>query len=93
MSLLYRPVAIIVGLIASILGRRLFESIWAQIDEEGPPTSTHPEAPLQKKLAAAAVQGIVFQSTKTAVDHYGARTFYYLTGITAEKQRKDKDAA
>ncbi len=81
MKLIYKPFGIVFGVLAGLLSRRLFAFAWSRVDDEQPPTPTTDEVPVGKVLAAAALQGVVFSTTRAAVDRYGAEGFRYLTGI------------
>ena len=80
MKFLFLPISIGAGLIAGLLGKKLFEQLWGLIDKEEPPKPTTEQAPLGKVLGAAAVEGITFKVTRAAVDRAGARAFAGLTG-------------
>ena len=80
MKLIYRPFGIIFGILAGLVSKRIFNFIWSRFDDEEAPKATTRDASLPKVLGAAAVQGMVFKSTRAAVDRYGARGFEYLTG-------------
>jgi hypothetical protein len=58
MKLIYKPIGIVLGLIAGFLGKKVFEQLWAVIDELEPPKATTKHASLGKVLGAAAVEGI-----------------------------------
>ena len=45
--------------------------------------------PLGKVVAAAALQGVVFKSTRAVVDRYGAKGFTYLTGVWPGDKRPE----
>ena len=49
------------------------------------------EATWVKVLGAAAVEGIAFKTTRAAVDRYGAKGWYYLTGSWPGEIRPDPD--
>jgi hypothetical protein len=80
MKLVYKPFGIIFGILAGILSKKIFNFVWTQFDDEEPPKATTKETSVPKVLGAAAVQGVVFKTTRAAVDRYGARGFEYLTG-------------
>src|SRR5687768_6439032 len=80
MTFIYRPFGIIFSILAGLLGKKLFNYIWEKIDDEDPPKATTQETSWPKVLAAGAVQGVVFKTTRMAVDRAGAKTFYKLTG-------------
>ena len=80
MKLLYKPFGLILGIIGGLLGKQVFDYVWTKIDDEEPPEATTQQATWPKVLAAAAVEGIAFKTTRAAVDRYGAKGWYYLTG-------------
>ena len=45
MKLLYKPFGIVLGIIAGLIGRQVFNFVWGKIDEEEPPEATTEEAP------------------------------------------------
>ena len=89
MKLIYKPFGIIAGLVAGLLSKKLFEFIWARIDDQEAPEATTQEASLVKVLAAAAMQGVTFKVTRAAVDRAGARGFEHLTGVWPGEKRPD----
>lgn len=92
MKIIYKPFGIILGILAGLASKNLFEWIWSKFDDEEPPKPTTQETELPKVLAAAAVQGVTFKVTRAAVDRAGARGFEHLTGIwPGPKQPKPAD--
>jgi hypothetical protein len=89
MKIVYKPFGLLFGILAGLVSRKVFNVVWAQIDEEQPPNATTDEAPVGKVLAAAALQGLVFSTTRAAVDRYGAEGFRYLTGIWPGDTRQE----
>ena len=89
MKLIYKPFGIIAGILAGLLSKKLFEFIWARIDDQEAPEATTQEASLAKVLAAAAMQGVTFKVTRAAVDRAGARGFAHLTGVWPGERRPD----
>ena len=89
MKLIYRPFGIIMGLLAGIVGKKVFVKIWGLVDEEDPPKPTTLETNWPKLLAAAAVQGMVFRIIRVAVDRGGAKGYAHLTGVWPGEQRPD----
>jgi hypothetical protein len=79
-KLLFIPFSVVGGLIAGFLGKKVFESAWAVIDDHEPPKPEHRDVPLGKAVAAAALEGAVFRATRAAVDHQMRRAFAGLTG-------------
>ena len=76
------------------LGARLqadLRFVWTKIDDEDPPKGTTQDAPWVKILAAAALQGMIFKTTRVVVDRYGAVGWNYLTGSWPGEKRPDPD--
>ena len=80
MKLLFIPFSVAGGLLAGFLGKKLFEQLWGVIDDVEPPEPEHREASFAKILAASAIEGAIFRSTRAAVDHQMRRAFAGLTG-------------
>ena len=90
-KLLYKPFGLILGIIGGLLGKQLFDYVWTKFDDEEPPEATTMEATWPKVLAAAAVEGVSFKLTRAAVDRYGAKGWYHLTGAWPGEERPDPD--
>lgn len=91
MKLLYKPLGIVLGLMAGLLGRRLFNFVWGKLDEEEPPEATTELAPWPKVLGAAALQGAIFAVVRAAVNRGGAKTFEHLTGVWPGERRPEPE--
>jgi hypothetical protein len=91
LKLLYKPFGIVSGIVAGVLGRKLFERLWAVADKEEPPRPEN-RVPWPKLLGALALEGAVFRLTKGAVDNASRRWFATLTGKwPGEERPKPKD--
>ena len=91
MGLLYKPFGILLGTLAGLLGRRLFTLVWEKIDDEEPPEPTTEEASWLRVMAVAALQGVIFRTTRVAVDRYGAIGWRHLTGTWPGEKRPDPE--
>lgn len=91
MKALYKPIGLIFGILSGIVAKRIFDFVWTKIDDEDPPKGTTQEARWGKILAAAALQGVIFKSTRVVVDRYGAVGWNYLTGAWPGEKRPDPD--
>jgi hypothetical protein len=91
MKLLYKPIGLVLGLLAGLVGKRLFDFAWTKIDDEDPPKGTTQYAPWPKILGAAALQGVIFKTTRVVVDRYGAVAWQYVTGFWPGEKRPDPD--
>jgi hypothetical protein len=90
-KLIYKPFGIIFGILAGLLGKRIFNFVWEKVDDEDPPKATTEYSPLVKVFAAAAVQGVIFKVVRAAVDRAGARGFEHLTGTWPGERVPDPD--
>ena len=91
MKLIYKPIGIILGILGGLLGKRVFDFVWTKIDDEDPPKPTTQEADWGKILVTAAIQGMIFKSTRVVIDRYAATGFSYLTGVWPGEKRPDPD--
>lgn len=80
MKFLFAPVGIIAGLIAGFAAQKVFERIWAAIDDEDPPEPDVRGAPRAKLIAALALEGAVFKIVKGLTDRGARSSFAALTG-------------
>jgi hypothetical protein len=85
LRLLYKPFAIIGAIVAGKLGRSVFRSVWAKIDDAPPPTPGAGEGSTFKVVGAQALQAGVMAGTAAAVDRTFARFFHHLIGIWPKK--------
>jgi len=91
MGAIYKPIGIVLGLLSGLVAKRIFNFVWTKIDDEDPPKATTEETSWAKLLTAAAVQGVIFKTTRVVVDRYGARGWSFLTGTWPGEKRPDPD--
>jgi len=91
MKVIYKPIGLILGLVSGFVSKKIFDLVWTKIDDEEPPEATTQRAPWVKVLGAAALQGVIFKSTRVVVDRYGAIGWNYLTGAWPGEKRPDTD--
>lgn len=98
MKVLYKPFAVIAGVVGAKLGERMFRALWARVDGGEPPKPTLREAPTGKVVAAAALQAAAHSGAKAATTRATARSFHYLTGfwpgdeVKAEEEKSEQKA-
>lgn len=85
MRLLYKPLALIAGLIARMLGRSTFRTVWARLDEQPPPEPLTGQGSLGKVVGARALQAGVMAGCAALVERMAARFFHHLIGIWPKK--------
>jgi hypothetical protein len=80
MSAVFRPIGIIAGLLAGMIGKRIFAAVWSAIDDEDAPEPKYREIPLVKLVVALALEGAIARAVRGLVDHGLRHTFARLTG-------------
>jgi hypothetical protein len=89
-KILFIPVSIVSGLIAGLIGRKVFEGLWGLVDDEEPPDAEDRETSVPKLVASLAFQGAAFAVTRGLTDHYARRSFYRATGAWPGEERPDE---
>lgn len=90
MKILYKPFAIVAGIISAQLGRRAFKRLWSRIDDTAPPKPTTTEASVSKVIGAATLEAATMAGIAAVVNRASARSFHYLTGIWPGDKRPEK---
>jgi hypothetical protein len=80
MSLVFKPVGILGGLLAGIVSKKLVTLIWGLIDDQDPPLAKHRSIHLGKLAAALVIEGAVVRLVRGFVDHGTRHGFANLTG-------------
>lgn len=81
MKFIYKPVAIILGLIAGVIGRKVFEQIWGLVADENPRDPDDRDATWTEVLASAAIGGAILKVVQALVRRGGAKGFERATGF------------
>jgi len=86
MNLLFKPIALVLSLIAGRLAGKLFTKIWSRFGPDdavgdGPPPPNQEDASARAVVAGAALQAAVAAGTNAAIERAGRRTVANLTGI------------
>jgi Protein of unknown function (DUF4235) len=93
MKLAYKPFGIVLGLLAGLISKKLFDVVWGLFDKEEPPKPTTRDADWPKVLGAAAVQGVTFKVTRALVDRAGAKGWDHLFGVWPGDKKQEKSQA
>jgi len=92
-KLIFAPIGIIAGLLAGFAAQKVFERLWAVIDDEDPPEPDQREARYSKLVAALLIEGAVFRLTKGLVDHGVRGGFARLTGSWPGEKAPEQGAS
>jgi hypothetical protein len=80
MKFVYKPFAIVVGLLAGILSKKVFERVWESIADEDPSDPDDRDATWTEVLLSAAVSGVIIKVVQALVRRGGAISFERATG-------------
>lgn len=90
MKLLFTPISIAAGLLAGLVGSKIFERLWRLIDEEEPPSPEHRELSWSKLVAALLLEGAIFRLVKGLAEHGARRAFAKGTGRWPGEERPEQ---
>jgi len=90
-KIVFTPVSIVLGLIAGIIGQKIFEKLWALVDDQEPPSPEHREFSWPKLVAALLVEGAIFRLIKGLTDHGARRTFAKATGAWPGEEAPERN--
>ncbi len=80
MKIVFTPISIVLGLLAGMIGAKVFEKVWGLIDNEEPPSPEHRELSWPKLIVALIVEGAIFKLVKGLTDHGARAAFAKTTG-------------
>lgn len=80
MTILFRPIGLISGLIAGLLARRIFEKSWSSVGDGEPPSAEQESPGLSRLILALLLEGAVFSLVRGLVDHAARVAFKRYTG-------------
>jgi hypothetical protein len=79
-KLIFRPVSILAGLVAGLIGKKLFQRLWGVVDDEQPPKPEERPVPIGRLVLALALEGALFRLVKGLAEHGSRHVFSRLTG-------------
>ena len=88
--LLFAPISIVSGLIAGLLGKKLFEVAWGAFDDEEPPEPEHREISWVRLVLALAIEGAIFAAVRGLVDRGMRVGFERATGEWPGEEEPDQ---
>ncbi|MGI8713477.1 MAG: DUF4235 domain-containing protein [Solirubrobacteraceae bacterium] len=79
MSLVFKPIGIVSGLLAGLIGKKIFELLWGAIDDQDAPEPKYREVSLGKLAAALVLEGAIFRLIRGLAEHGARHGFATLT--------------
>ncbi len=93
-KLLYKPIAIALGILAGSVAGTVVTKVWTKVDDNDvPPEPDLKETSWPLVIAGAALQGIVYSVVKAAVKRGGAQGVEKVTGTWPGKTAEDLETA
>jgi hypothetical protein len=87
MGLVFRPIGILAGVLAGVVGKKIFDFVWGLIDDEGAPEPKYREIGLGKMVVALLLEGAIFRVLRGLADHGARHGFARLTGEWPGQER------
>ena len=87
MKFLFAPIGIGAGLVAGFAAQKVFDRVWAAIDDEDPPEPDTREVSIPKMVGALALEGAIFRLAKGFAEHGARSGFAALTGRWPGEER------
>lgn len=69
---IFAPFSIMAGILAGMLGKKLFDRVWGLFDDQEAPDPKHPGEPMVRLIPALLIEGAIFRLARGLVDR-GAR--------------------
>jgi hypothetical protein len=88
-KILFVPVSVLSGLLAGVLGKKLFEGLWSLVDREQPPDPKHRDVSWGKVVAALILEGAIFRAVRGVVDRASRQAFSKATGSWPGEERPE----
>ncbi len=92
-KLIFRPVSIVAGLLAGLVGKKLFQGLWKALDEHEPPKPEERPVPIGMLALALAIEGALFRLVKGLAEHGSRHAFSQLTGSWPGERPAEADKA
>jgi hypothetical protein len=91
MKLVFKPIGILSGLLAGIIGKKIFELIWGLVDDEKAPEPKYRQVPLLKLAAALVLEGAIFRLLRGLAEHGARHGFAALTQEWPGEERPESE--
>jgi Protein of unknown function (DUF4235) len=90
-KILFLPFSVIGGLLAGLVGKKLFAGVWAVIDDEQAPDPKHRETSWGKLILALLIEGAIFRAVRGLFDHGSRIAFSRLVGRWPGQERPEPE--
>ena len=90
-KLLFIPFSVIGGILAGVVGKKTFETLWGAFDDEQAPDPKHRKISLSKLIPALILEGAIFRAVRGLFDHGARHAFLRLTGSWPGEERPENE--
>lgn len=88
-KILFLPFSILAGLVAGLIGKKMFERLWSLFDEEEPPDPSHRDVPWKKLIPALVLEGAIFRAVRGIIDRASRKAFTRVSGTWPGEERPE----
>jgi hypothetical protein len=92
-KILFAPFSALGGLLAGLVGKKVFAGLWSLVDKEPPPGPDQRDASWRKVVLALVLQGAVFRVVRGVVDRASRSAFSRATGAWPGEQKTEPEAS
>ncbi len=92
-KILFVPFRVLSGLLAGLIGKKLFEGLWSLLQREEPPDPKHRDVPWRKLVPALLLEGAIFRAVRGIVDRASRQGFSKATGSGPGERRPKEGCA
>lgn len=80
MTVLFRPMGMVLGLLAGMMARKVFEKSWSAASDQEAPSPEQENLEMSKLIPALLLEGAIFMLIRGLVDHGARVAFRKYTG-------------
>ncbi|MBV8987630.1 MAG: DUF4235 domain-containing protein [Solirubrobacterales bacterium] len=92
-KVVFVPVSVVSGLLAGMIGKKLFGLIWGLIDDQEPPKPEHRQVALGKMVLALVIEGALFSLVRGLVSHGSRIAFTRVTGAWPGEEAPEEEGS
>jgi hypothetical protein len=88
-KILFAPFSALGGLLAGLVGKKVFAGLWSLFDKDQPPDPRQKDASWRKVILALVLQGAVFRVARGVVDRASRTAFSRATGAWPGEEKSE----
>jgi hypothetical protein len=88
-KILYLPFSLLGGLLAGVIGKRLYEDVWSLFEHGEPPDPRDRDVSWRKVVLALLLEGALLRAARGITDRASREAFSRLTGSWPGEERPE----